>query len=560
MELLPVDSTIQGPPLEDEMLGALTLGGFFREICDAHAEREALVFRPASGPVVRRRYREIWDEARTIARVLAARGVGKGTRIGVLATNRPEWVTAAFGVALAGGTCVALSTFATRPELEHQLRIGDVALLIFERSVAQRDFAAELLQLCPELDSGARDLRSPNLPFLRQVVCIGATTGLSAAFEPWPDFLASEAVPAALIETRAEEIAPTDPGMVFFSSGSTAKPKAILHTQRAAALQSWRSCRHYGADRDARTWTANGFFWSGNFAIALGGTFAVGGCLVLQRTFNPGEALRLMQEERVTLPLAWPHQWAKLADEPAYAATDLSTLHYVGETSPLRLHPTVQTDWQEPVSAYGNTETLTLSTVYPSGTPAELCAGNHGVPLPGNTIRIVDPLTGAVLPRGATGEIAVKGPTLMLGYLRVAPETVFDAEGFFRTGDGGFVDEQGRLHWHGRLNDIIKTGGANVSPVEIDAVLAECPGVKVAATVGVPHATLGELVVACIVRDDAAALEESTLLAFAGKRLSSYKVPRRVVFVAESDLTLTGSNKVKKGPLRDLAIRYLAET
>src|ERR1700744_4027549 len=135
MEFLPVDSTTQGTPLEDETLGALTLGGFFREICAAHAGREALVFHPPSGPAVRRSYREIWDEALAAARVLAARGVGKGTRVGVLATNRPEWITAAFGVALAGGTCVALSTFATRPELEHQLRIADVALLIFERSV-----------------------------------------------------------------------------------------------------------------------------------------------------------------------------------------------------------------------------------------------------------------------------------------------------------------------------------------------------------------------------------------------------------------------------------------
>ena len=554
-----MDSTTQGPPLEDEKLGALTLGGFFREVCDAYAEREALVFHPPSGPAIRRRYCEVWDEAVAVARVLAARGVAKGTRVGVLATNRPEWITAAFGVALAGGTCVALSTFATSRELEHQLRISDVSLLIFERSVAQRDFAAELLQLCPELADGERELRSTRLPFLRQVVCIGEMSGQGTAFEPWSDFRESEAVPAALIEARAAEIAPTDHGLVFFSSGSTAKPKAILHSQRAAAIQCWRWRHLFGLDRDVRSWGANGFFWSGNFAMAIGATFAAGGCLVLQRTFNPGEALRLMQEERVSLPLAWPHQWVKLVDEPGYATTDLSSLRYVGEASPLRMHPSVACDWQEPVSAYGNTETLTLSTAYPSGTPAALCTGNHGVPLPGNTIRIVDPLTGQVLPRGENGEIAVKGPTLMLGYLRIAPETVFDAEGYLRTGDGGLIDGEGRLHWHGRLNDIIKTGGANVSPVEIDAVLAECPGVKVAATVGIPHATLGEMVVACIVRDEDAALQESAVLAYAAKRLSSYKVPRRVLFVAESELTLTGSNKVKKGPLRDLAIRYLAE-
>ena len=92
----------------------------------------------------------------------------------------------------------------------------------------------------------------------------------------------------------------------------------------------------------------------------------------------------------------------------------------------------------------------------------------------------------------------------MLGYLRVPPENVFDEDGFFHSGDGGFVDDEGRLHWHGRLNDIIKTGGANVSPLEVDAVLATCPGVKIAATVGVPHDTLGELVVACIVPEPGA--------------------------------------------------------
>jgi fatty-acyl-CoA synthase len=309
-----------------------------------------------------------------------------------------------------------------------------------------------------------------------------------------------------------------------------------------------------------RTWTANGFFWSGNFAMAIGATFAAGGCLVLQRHFAPAEALKLMQLERVSLPLAWPHQWVRLVEEPAYRDTDLSALHYVGETSPLRAHPRVQTTWQEPMSAYGNTETLTLNTAHKSGTPPEVVQGNHGFPLGGNTIRIVDPLTGQLLQRPAVGEIAVRGPTLMLGYLRIAFEDTFDESGFFRTGDSGFIDEQGRLHWLGRLNDIIKTGGANVSPLEIDAVLRECPGVKVAATVGVPHDTLGEIVVACVVPESGASVDEQRVRSFAAERLSSYKVPRRVLFVQETDLTLTGSNKVKTAPLRELVAQRLAAT
>src|SRR6201999_3584263 len=119
---------------------------------------------PAEGPVVRRTYAHVWDEAVTVARALIARGVTKETRVGLLATNRPEWVTAMFGVALAGGTCVALSTFAKPAELEYQLRVGDVSLLIFERSVLDRDFAADLLGLCPELARPTPEVLSTKLP------------------------------------------------------------------------------------------------------------------------------------------------------------------------------------------------------------------------------------------------------------------------------------------------------------------------------------------------------------------------------------------------------------
>jgi fatty-acyl-CoA synthase len=555
-----MDSTIRGIPLVEERIDALTLGGFLREVCSKYAAKEALAFHPPSGPVVRRTYAEVWDEAFTVARALVARGVTKDTRVGLLATNRPEWITAMFGIALAGGTCVALSTFAKGAELEYLLRMGDVSLLIFERSVLDRDFEAELIALCPQLAQARGPVQSTRLPFLRRAICIGAAAK-GGAFEAWSDFLSSEQLaPAPLVEAIAAQIAPTDRGLVFFSSGSTAKPKAIVHAHRAAAIQCWRWRHIFGVDPDVRTWTANGFFWSGNFCMALGTTFAAGGCLVLQRYFAPGESLRLMQSERVSLPLAWPHQMAALAQDPAFGAVDLCCLSYVGETSPLRTHPTVSSNWQEPLSAYGNTETFTLSTVHPSGTSPAIAHGNHGLPLPGNIIRIVDPMTGELQKRGEAGEIAVKGPTLMLGYLRVATEDTFDEEGFFRTGDGGFVDDAGQLHWQGRLNDIIKTGGANVSPLEIDTVLCECPGVKIAATVGVPHDTLGEMVVACVVPTSGAAIDEAAVRAFVSQRLSSYKVPRRVLFVEESDLALTGSNKVKTAPLRELAARRLADS
>lgn len=183
---------------------------------------------------------------------------------------------------------------------------------------------------------------------------------------------------------------------------------------------------------------------------------------------------------------------------------------------------------------------------------------SHGEPLAGVTLKIVDPMTGAVTERGQRGEICVKGPTLMLGYIGIPMDETLDAEGFLRTGDGGYIDERGRLFWEGRLSDIIKTGGANVSPVEIDETLKSFPGIKAVQTVGVPHDTLGELVVSCVVPHEGAVLEEAAIRDFLKQHLASYKVPRRVIFFGEQDLSQTGNAKIKTSDLRELAAKRLA--
>ena len=168
-------------------------------------------------------------------------------------------------------------------------------------------------------------------------------------------------------------------------------------------------------------------------------------------------------------------------------------------------------------------------------------------------------MTGTVLPRGEAGEIAVKGPTLMLGYLRMAAEETLRRRRLLPHRRRRLRRCEGRLHWQGRLNDIIKTGGANVSPLEIDAVLRECPGVKIAATVGIPHDTLGEMVVACVVREDGAtARREAVALSL---RSSSRATRCRVACCSSKSRisSLTSSNKVKTAPLRELAARRLAD-
>jgi len=541
-------SLVSGPPLSLEPgLGALTLPGFLREVTQAYGEREVLAWR-APGGVVRWTYAELWERAIEVARALRAGGVGKDTRVGVLMTNRPEWVAAVFGTALAGGVAVTLSTFSTAPELDYLLRASAVSVLLFERHVLSKDFAAMLAELEPV-----------RYPFLRRLALVGDP---APGVETWDEFLASgQREPRDLVEATAAATQPADAAVLFFSSGSTSRPKGVLSAHRGVCIQMWRFRRMYGfrPGDHVRGWTANGFFWSGNFTMVLGSTLASGGALVLQSTFDAAEALELMQVERVNFPFAWPHQWSLLESAPNWDQVDLSSVRFADFKTPIAHHPTVSGEWHEPGHAYGNTETFTITTGYPANTPPDVHADSFGEALPGVTLKVVDPLSGDVVPRGEPGEIRVKGPTLMLGYIGIPLDETLDEQGFFPTGDGGYLDDVGRLYWQGRLTDIIKTGGANVSPREVDEALMEHPGVKVAQTVGVPHDTLGEVVVACVVPHDDAALDAGQLVAFLRERLASYKVPRQVLFFREAEVALTGTAKIKVGELRELAAARLAE-
>jgi acyl-CoA synthetase (AMP-forming)/AMP-acid ligase II len=214
-------------------------------------------------------------------------------------------------------------------------------------------------------------------------------------------------------------------------------------------------------------------------------------------------------------------------------------------------------DWG-PGGSYGLSETFTIAAAIPSDSPFELRRTTSGRALPGVEIRIVEPQTSRALPVGEHGEIAVKGMVLMRGYYKVEPEQWQDADGYFHTGDGGWIDAEGYLHWTGRIDDLIKTGGANVSPLEIDRALEEFAELRAARAVGVPHPVLGQVIVLCAVRAQDSSVAEDDVRGYLRARLSAYKVPRRVLFFDPGQLELTGTQKIRVGPLREAALARLA--
>lgn len=551
-----------GPtPLEAELdlgvpLGQLTLGAFIAEVADRYADRPAIV----SGPVCWT-YRELGDQTRRVAKALMAAGVTKGTRVGVLMGNRPELAASLFAVGMVGGVAVPMSTFAAAPERYHVMAHSDMALAVLQDRLASNAYVDDLARDHPEVVGGRPgQVRSTAFPFLRRVVALGTPAG---AMEGWGDFLAGGAdIPDELLDAAAAAVTPYDDAVMIYTSGTTALPKSVLHAHRSVTGQLWRWRGQLGLTEDDRVWSAFPFFWSAGFAMVLGGTLASGATLYVDEVFDAGQALELMERERITTYYAFPHTDAQLADHPDAGRRDLTSLRNIRSASALyRFTGMVPKESSWDVSAgYGSSETFTVSTALPNDAPLSLRLSSHGLPLPGMRIRIVDTETGTPLPPGESGEITVKGVYLMRTYYKVAPEDCLDDEGWFHTQDAGHLDEQGYLHWHGRISGMIKTGGSNVSPVEVETRAAESGVLGVVTVVGLPHHLLGEAVVMCAVPLQGTEPDLAAVLSHLRATLATYKVPRRILFFSDEELRFTASDKVQAELVRQLAVERLVAT
>lgn len=541
-------TTFAGPALADTSgIGALTLPGFLAEVVARHGPAEAIVVDDAlrGGETVRWTYAELGDRARRIGRALIDLGVGPGQTVGIVMGNRPEAVAAIFGATMAGAVAAPLSTFATRSELAFMAARAEITVALAQERLLARRFGDDLTDL------------QPDLPHLRHVAVLGEAS--------WDELDArAERVTDQALDERIAAVSPDDPALVIFSSGTTSEPKAILHGHRSPALQFWLQAQIFGRHRETRLFSALPLFWTAGLNTAVGSTLAVGGCWVAQEVFEPAAALALMAREAVTEPYTLPHQTTALAEHPDWAATDLSALRCVYGKSAYARHPAVHgdPDWVMPVG-YGLSETCAFVSAHRSdGGRAQAKVGS-GWLLPGTQLRVIDPDTGAVLGVGDEGELAVAGATRMLRYLGTEPEAYFDADGFFHTGDAGHVDPDGIVHYTGRRTEMIKTGGANVSPAELEVQLRACPAVKLARIVGLPDERLDQIVVACIVRrDDAKAdVDERAIQAFLRERVAAYKVPKHVVFFADGEIPMTSSDtKVRDDDLLALVRERLAAT
>jgi fatty-acyl-CoA synthase len=525
-----------------------TLPAFLDSLAARRPDAEVIAHAPSAVVATRLSWSDLVHQSRDAARRLIGVGVNKGSRVGFLCPNRAEWLPIAFGILRTGGVLVPFSTLWKRDEMAYALKHADVDTFLLVPAFLKHDYLASLRDVVPEIaQSTAGHLFSASVASLRRVIVIGDRVPGTFAWNELP-VVGDEAFLAAL----EAALTPADWATIFFTSGTTAAAKAVLHTHGALTTSARRIAPCFGITEEDAWWGHMPLFWSGGFVLGALATMAGGGRIVLQETVDAGSALELLESERCTIMAGW-HQAGPLLDHPELSSRRLhlkkGTYHALAQRLLGQDH--------RAIGVYGMSETATCVSASRWDDPEEIRCGTFGRPLDGMEIRIVDPESGTLVGSGETGEILVKGPTLMEGYYRVPRPQTLDAQGFFRTGDLGFLDTRGYLHFATRLKEVIKTAGVNVAAVEIEEALARHPGVKAAYVVGVPHPTRGENVASFVVTTEGNQPTEDDLRRFCKSSLASYKVPRHVFFIREEEVPRTGSGKVEKPVLRRLAVHRL---
>jgi len=510
------------------------------------------------------RYAEADRESARLAKGLLASGVGKGTRVGLLMPNGPDWIVAWLAVTRIGAVLVPLNTFYMPKELGWVLQHADVHTLLTCARFLNNDYLERLEACAPDLAAQDADsiwIRA--LPSLRQVFVSGAgERGWARGFDALGAAAdANPRVDDALLTAVEANVAPADPMMLIYSSGSTADPKGAIHSHGAIVRHAFNLNSFRDLTPDDRIFSPMPFFWVGGFVFTLMSAMHAGAFILCEAVFEPGATLALLERERATVVAGWPHYSKAMLEHPSFADRDLSSIRSgnLFDVLPEAIRPK---DPELRSNSLGMTETGGPHTIDRMDVDLpESLRGSFGHSVPGVTHKIVDPESGERLGAGEMGEICVRGYSLMQGLHKVERERTFDADGFYHTGDVGHFDADGVLFFHARLGDMIKTAGANVTPREVEVVMEGIADVKSAFVVGVPDPARGQNVAAAVVLKQGASADAEALRSAVRAQLSAYKVPRHFFLFGDAELPFTDSGKIDKRRLAVmLAERIESET
>jgi fatty-acyl-CoA synthase len=540
------------------------MGDWFEKVCmgalvDHAAERfgccEALYYEGE-----RWSFADLKAEVDRVAKGLMALGIQPGEKVSLWMPNRPEWIASMFAVMKIGAILVPINTRFRTADLEYVVRQSNSTTLITVDHSGPVRYGDMVCELCPDLDDTNRDhVSTALLPDLRRIVVLGEQR--FAGTHTWPEVLANgEGFPDATLEERQRAVDPDETVLIMYTSGTTGFPKGVMHNHSILRNIIDQANRMGVTPRDVILMYLPLFhafgLYEGPLMIML-----TGARMVLTTRFDPAEALTLIAQEKATMLHGFDTHFHDLMNHPTCATTDLHSLRTgllaAGMASSEPVARKAQHLLCPTLTGWGMTEVGVGALLSFLDSPEDdRCVGS-GWPLPGYEVKVTDPTTGQSLPPGTMGELCTRGYGVMQGYYQKPEETAqaVDANGWLHTGDMAIMHADGMVRFLGRYKEILKVGGENVDPVEVEAFLLQHPAVNQVKIVGVPDTHLNEVGVACIVLNSGTHVTAADLMEFCRGKLASFKIPRHVLFV--KDFPMTSSGKVQKFRLREVAIEDL---
>jgi fatty-acyl-CoA synthase len=533
-----------------------TAGSLLAAVAARHAEREAIVAADR-----RIHYAELLREAQRYARAFLALGVGQDDKVALWLPNRPGWLFAQYGCALIGAVTVALNTRYKARELGYILAQSDATTLLLADHLGPVDYLETLAEVLPSLKSAVPgELQADGFPHLRRIIV--------DAEDPYPGCLrladvleiADDDTLAAAVAGRAAEVRADDPFAILYTSGTTSFPKGAVISHRNAVPHGWHCGEALAitpADRVLHALPFSGTWGGLNIPLT---TLSHGGALVLMETFEPGVALHLMERERITVWNAVDAMAIAVLDHPDLGRRNRATLRTGGfgmtggGRDGLFEEILERLGVPQAYQPYGMTELNALCMHHHLNETAASRALPGVWAAEGVEVEVRRPDSGEPAATDEEGELWFRGSLVTRGYYRKPEETAqaFSPDGWFKTGDLGVRDGEGRTIFKGRLREVLRISHFMVAPAEIEAFIMEHPAVLQAFVIGVPDPRLNEAAVAYVIPRPGATLTPDAVIEHCRGRIASYKVPRHVRIVEDVPRTPgPHGDKVQKARLRE---------
>jgi fatty-acyl-CoA synthase len=498
-------------------------------------------------------FADLKEETDRAAKGLLALGIQPGEKVSLWMPNRPEWISIMLAVMKVGAILVPINTRFRTADLEYVVRQSNSTTLItVDRSGPVR-YSEMLCELCPDLDQDDPDhVSSALLPDLQRIVILGEQQFVGT--RAWSEVLANGAgIPAAALAERQHAADPDTTALIMYTSGTTGFPKGVMQNHSIMRNVIDQANRMGMTPRDVILMYLPLFHAFGLYEGPLM-MLVAGARMVLTTLFKPAEAIALIAQEQATVLHGFDTHFHDLMNHPTCATTDLRSLRAgllaAGMASSESVARQAQRLLCPTLTVWGMTEVGVGALLSFLDSPEDdRCLGS-GWPLPGYEFKVIDPSTGQTLAPGSMGELCTRGYGVMQGYYKKPEETAkaIDAEGWLHTGDMAIMRADGMVRFLRRYKEILKVGGENVDPVEVEAFLLQHSAVNQVKLVGVPDARLNEVGAACIVLNAGMNVTAADLVEFCRGKLASFKIPRHVLFVKE--FPMTSSGKVQKFRLR----------